>query len=64
MIRVLSGLIGREHSLVDQLLAVGDAVVEIDSQCRYGGPANRSAAHEARAILAEVTVPLVTPRIE
>ena len=59
-----SRLIGREHSLVNQLLAVGNAVVEIDSQGRDGCPANGSAAHKARAVPAEVAVPLVTPRIE
>ena len=50
--------------LVDQLLAVGNAVVEIDAQGRDGCPANRSAAHKAWAVPAEVTVPLVAPRIE
>jgi hypothetical protein len=37
-------LIGRGHSLVDQLLAVGNAVVEIDSQARDGCFAKGSAA--------------------
>jgi hypothetical protein len=59
-----SGLIGREQSLVHQLLAVGNAVVEIDAQGRDGCPAHRSAAHKARAVPAEVIVPLMAPGIE
>jgi hypothetical protein len=59
-----SGLIRREHALVNQLLAEGYAVVEIDAQGRDGCPAHRSAAHKARALPAEVTVPLVAPRIK
>ena len=58
------GLIGREHSLVNQLLAVGYAVIEIDAQGGDGCPANGSPAHKARAVPAEVIVPLMAPRIE
>ena len=61
---VRQALIGWEYSLVDQLLAVGYTVVEIDAQGRDGCPAHRSAAHKARAVPAEVTVPLVAAGIE
>ena len=43
-----SGLIGREQSLVDQLLAVGDAVIEIDAQCCDGCAANCGPAYKVR----------------
>jgi hypothetical protein len=45
-------------------LAIGNAVIEINTQSRDGCPAHRSAAHKMRAFPAEVTVPRVAPRIE
>jgi hypothetical protein len=53
-----------KYSLGDKLLAVGNAVIEIDPKSRNGCPTDSSPAHKAGTVPTEVRVPLVTPRIE
>jgi hypothetical protein len=56
--------IRREQPFVDQLLAVGNAVIQIDAQGRAGRPADGSPARTARTVPAEVVVPLMAPGIK
>jgi len=53
-----------EDTLVDQLRPVPNAMRQIDRQDNNGGATDRRAAHQHRAVPAEVPVPLVTARIE
>ena len=57
-------LMRTEYSFVNQLPAVGNPVVEIDSQGRDGCPAHRCPAHKAQVIPAEVMMPSMAPEIE
>jgi hypothetical protein len=56
--------IGREDSLVDEFLAVGDAVVKVDAQRGDGRPAGRRAADQVSTVPSEMPVPLVATRVE
>jgi hypothetical protein len=56
--------IRREQSFVDQLLAVGNAVIQFYAQGRDGRPADGSPARKARTVPAEVVVSHMAPGIK